>query len=397
MAASYRYTYLNNNQESPNSEKGILIRLFHTLNPFYHGSTAHQEQQEEQRQQQKHNTYSGHNPIDEELCIKQDICIPKFVHRILYRNIPLSVTTAGTDSNTGVDSDIEAANKRLVNEIGLKHAISSSYLSIIFAVIAFFLSIRNGTMESSMSLFGVAIISLVDFTGSILVLYRYKYLQNRLSSHKYSPKQLQRIEIFFSGVIGSLMSLLGFVLILTSLIKLYSFSHPSRVRDGIFTGILGFLSGYFLYVYKRHVALALDNSTVIYADAKCSLGVGLVSLAVTIALIMTNISDLLWFLDGLLGAFVGIYVLRDSFLSVRMAFREMKHGGVHNGSSEDSTKNGNNKSTAEIGMPPNYGANSNIKSTMKTTMGDMEECKDPSIMYFQNTEEDDEETLTFSL
>ena len=321
----------------------------------------------------------------------------------------VSTTTDGNGSSTSsLDNDIEAANRQFVHEIGLKHAIRSSYLSIVCAMISMFLSVRNGTIESSMSLFGVAIISLVDFTGSVLVLYRYKYLQSRMHTHNYTQQQLHRIEIFFSGVIGILMSLLGIVLILTSVIKLYLFNIPCHVRAGIFTGIVGFLTGYSLYVYKRHVALALNNSSVIYADAKCSLGLGLVSFAVTFALIMSNISELLWFLDGLLGIFVGIYVLRDSFYSVRIAFREMKHGGVEdtigkrssktatNGTSASSNTNNNKSNIGNIdnGLPANYGANSSSKNTIRNME---EECKDPSIMYFQNTEEDDEEALTFSL
>lgn len=89
------------------------------------------------------------------------------------------------------------------------HAILSAYLSIIAGIIEAVLAVLSGREEISMSLYGIALVAVVDVTGSLLVL---KMWQCRSSSgERLLPERL--MEMNYSIVIGVLMTVLGTFLI----------------------------------------------------------------------------------------------------------------------------------------------------------------------------------------
>ena len=119
-------------------------------------------------------------------------------------------------------------------ELSLRfHAVFSAYLSIgaglfeaVFAVIFTFLFILYdlfidlplyakmiaGHTDISMSLYGIAIMAIVDITGSILVLIFWQGNDQSPSTERESPEKIRELQ--YSYVIGALMMLLGIFLIL---------------------------------------------------------------------------------------------------------------------------------------------------------------------------------------
>lgn len=69
-----------------------------------------------------------------------------------------------------------------------------------------------GHADISMSLYGIAIMAIVDITGSILVLIFWQGNGSSTGSERESPEKIRELQ--FSYVIGSLMMLLGIFLIL---------------------------------------------------------------------------------------------------------------------------------------------------------------------------------------
>ena len=69
-----------------------------------------------------------------------------------------------------------------------------------------------GHTDISMSLYGIAIMAIVDITGSILVLIFWQGNEQTSSTERDSPEKIRELQ--YSYVIGSLMMLLGIFLIL---------------------------------------------------------------------------------------------------------------------------------------------------------------------------------------
>lgn len=86
-----------------------------------------------------------------------------------------------------------------------KHAIISAYLSIIAGLVEAVLSLLAGHAEISMSLYGIALMAIVDITGSVLVLKMWQSdtkPEDRLKSDRIK-------EMEYSISIGVLMIILG--------------------------------------------------------------------------------------------------------------------------------------------------------------------------------------------
>lgn len=147
------------------------------------------------------------------------------------------------------------------------HAILSAYLSIAAGVIEAVLSMLSGHKETSMSLYGIALMAFVDVTGSILVLQLWQ-----CSSTNYAGERLaseRRKEMNYSIIIGSLMIFLGFFLIADSLQTfIYHHEPKSMTSMGTIVAVFGSLCGISLAIYKYVVGKALDSPVVIAGNLK---------------------------------------------------------------------------------------------------------------------------------
>jgi hypothetical protein len=105
------------------------------------------------------------------------------------------------------------------------HAVAAAYLSIGVGVIQATLTILAGLTDVSMSLYAVALMSILDVFGGVLILTLW---QNRKAESSYLDKY-ERIEateteevtdLWYSFIIGLFMLLMGLVLIIDR------FDHP---------------------------------------------------------------------------------------------------------------------------------------------------------------------------
>jgi len=174
------------------------------------------------------------------------------------------------------------------------------------------LSLWYGHAEISMSLYGIALMAIVDITGSVLVLamWQSSYNKERLISDRLR-------EMNYSIAIGSMMIMLGIFLIVDSTIKLTNRNIP---EDSSFMGTLdavfGFVCGISLFLYKYYVGKALD-SPVVVADSISSLCSGLTSFA---ALLVVILDQRLWWSDSTAGFTAALYTLysgTDTIISSR--------------------------------------------------------------------------------
>ena len=104
---------------------------------------------------------------------------------------------------------MNSANARL-------HAVASAYLSLSSGITGVILSVIAADAELSMSLYGMAMIGIVDVAASVLVLLVYQpsclRLVNRGSNQLTNSAEIQ-LENKFSFAIGVLMALLGLFLL----------------------------------------------------------------------------------------------------------------------------------------------------------------------------------------
>ena len=90
---------------------------------------------------------------------------------------------------------------------GKFHAVFSAYLSIFAGIIEAFFSTILGHAELSMSLYGIALMAIVDITGSVLVL----MIWQKYDSDRNKEKKI--LEARYSYIIGVLMMILGLFLV----------------------------------------------------------------------------------------------------------------------------------------------------------------------------------------
>ncbi len=176
---------------------------------------------------------------------------------------------------------------------GRFHAIFSAYLSIIAGVIEAIFSLITGHAELSMSLYGIALMAIVDITGSSLVLFIWQFSMSD-STDVTTRHKIQ--EARYSYIIGALMMILGLFLVLDryvvggvactvhnseSILSL-TFSaktliqgkspHGTVVGEGSSIALFGTISSLVLAAYKYKVGQELD-SCVINAGGVCVCGV----------------------------------------------------------------------------------------------------------------------------
>lgn len=89
------------------------------------------------------------------------------------------------------------------------HVIFSAYLSIVVGLVVAFLSWFAGHEETSMSLYGIAVMSFVDITGSLFVLSLWQ-----CTDHESGDISIRKKEAKYSRFIGYMMVFLGMFLIL---------------------------------------------------------------------------------------------------------------------------------------------------------------------------------------
>ncbi|CAN0039721.1 unnamed protein product, partial [Ectocarpus sp. 4 AP-2014] len=169
----------------------------------------------------------------------------------------------------------------------VEHAMFGGYISVLTGATEFVLSIIAGEDEDSSSLLGISIMAFAEIVGSLLVLWRWRkgMGNDRGASHRNS-EQLQ--EVYFAGAIALMTMLLGAMLLHTSVTDLLNPAPPSSVAAGILVSAFGASCSFLLWAYKAHYGRVL-RSMVLLADAKCSLCVGLISLAVVAALVLERL------------------------------------------------------------------------------------------------------------
>eukprot|EP01041_Mallomonas_annulata_P011106 gene11106-23209_t len=181
---------------------------------------------------------------------------------------------------------IDESNARL-------HAIISSYLNIVAGIIDLCLSIWAGSEDVSLSMFGVAIMTFVDLSGSILVLVRWQFFFSETIDHQAEKRR----EMFLSCILGFLMALLGMSLLNICTWLLLEHETPRGAIKGIIVSILGASSSLGLAYYKYIVGKKLDSYVV------------LTGLTCVSSFLVALLQRYCWWMDGAIGIVVGVYTL----------------------------------------------------------------------------------------
>lgn len=195
------------------------------------------------------------------------------------------------------------------------HAILSAYLSIFIGLTEAGLSVYAGHAEISMALYGIAVMGLVDGTGSVLVLMMWQCGSQKNGKTERLVSERIR-EMRYSLIIGCMMLLLGSFLVVDSLKKMVEKESPSdKDLMGFLLGVYGSVFGFFLASYKYIVGKALD-SPVIIADSISSLCAAITSFA---ALVVTLVDNKLWWSDSAAGFTAALYMLYSGASTVLSA------------------------------------------------------------------------------
>lgn len=187
------------------------------------------------------------------------------------------------------------------------HAIYSAYLNILANLIEFFMAVQAGVDEGSLSMFGVALMTIVGITGSVLVLFRWQYISG-------DDKILRLREMQFSFVLGMFMTILGMFFLKECTLSLKFHGRPITESEGVLVALFGAVFSLGLTVYKYNIGLVLD-SHIVLTDASLSFCLGMTCLT-TLVVVVTE--SFIWWADDALGFVVALYTL---YVGLRTTFQ----------------------------------------------------------------------------
>jgi zinc transporter ZupT len=196
-----------------------------------------------------------------------------------------------------------------------KHAVISAYLSILAGLLEVGLSLYVGHNEKSMSVYSIALMAIVDVSGSILVLSLWQFSGPaglRLMSER-------KREMHYSVCIGAMMCFLAIFLLADSFQRLLKRATTKDTTWGIVDGIIGTCFGIGLAVYKWAVGKSLDSPVVI-ADAVSSFCGGMTS---CLALLVVFVDDNFWWSDSTAGFTSALYTLYSGVSTVLTSNAEL--------------------------------------------------------------------------
>lgn len=162
---------------------------------------------------------------------------------------------------------------------GRFHAVLSAYLSIIAGLYETIFSLVAGHADLSMSLYGIALMAVVDITGSALVLLIWQTSDIGGTTERSTQLKLQ--EARYSYVIGALMMFLGlflvadrcscccrcYICVVVTLLHsaktlIEGHSPHSKGVGGADVALFGTVSSALLAVYKYRVGQELDSPVI---------------------------------------------------------------------------------------------------------------------------------------
>lgn len=207
-----------------------------------------------------------------------------------------------------------------ISERPIYHALVSAYMSIILGITEAILAIYTGHADISMALYGIALMAIVDVTGSVLVVFMYYGMSNEVV---HNPDKKTK-ELRYSQAIGVLMILLGLFLVADSASDLEQKDSPQDAGTigsalQVITSVYGALGSLSMAAYKYKVGKAL-HSSVVLADSISSFCAGLASVA---SLVVAIDNNSIWWLDGVTGMMVACYTLYSGVVTIWSASREL--------------------------------------------------------------------------
>mmetsp|Transcript_5000 Transcript_5000/g.10939 ORF Transcript_5000/g.10939 Transcript_5000/m.10939 type:complete len:300 (+) Transcript_5000:168-1067(+) len=177
-----------------------------------------------------------------------------------------------------------------------------------------------------MSLLGMAIMAFAEISGSLLVIWRWQF-----ASRNANESLIFQREIRAALAIGLMICALGVSLFFGSFAKTFNNESPDSEAAGLWIALFGVCTSFSLYIYKMIIGNQLQ-SLVVLADARVSLCVGLISVAVFVALAL---SDVLGWADGVMGMCVAIFTVQQGVTQVVEA-REKMNGSFFSPASDGS-------------------------------------------------------------
>lgn len=141
---------------------------------------------------------------------------------------------------------------------GQFHALASAYLSVVCGVILAVFSFIIASSESSLSLFALCILAIIDIATSTLVII---YWQGNYKVTERKPQQSIQ-EHRYTTLIGMMMIMMGLLLFGNSLKTLIYKQRPAFDAESSFnfnTSLFGTVTSLVLALYKYFVSVSLDS------------------------------------------------------------------------------------------------------------------------------------------
>jgi len=199
-------------------------------------------------------------------------------------------------------------------------------------------SVYWGVSDDTLSLFGFGIDSFIEVASAMVILF---HLMIEFSSEK--KEHISQLKAFLSIererkitlTIGSLLSLFGISVIVSSIVRLVQEVKPSSTLPGIVISLASLSVMSVLFYFKTKAAVIL-NSSALTSEANCTLSCMKLSCILLIGSIVYVFSNRLWWVDAVTAICIGLRVGYEGILTVKECLKEDFDGGCGCCSGSDS-------------------------------------------------------------
>ena len=178
-------------------------------------------------------------------------------------------------------------------------------------------SIAFGVEEESLSVLSFGIDSLIEVFSAVFVLWA--FFGRRGGLQQAAPAELRR-ERIATMAIGLLLVALAVGTVAGGVYRLVKEQRPGSSSPGIGIAAVSLSFMWALWYWKTKTALMLRSSTVLLADAACSMDCIKLSTVLLIGAILVHIDDVLWWVDAAASLIIALFIAWEAGHTVRAAY-----------------------------------------------------------------------------
>lgn len=207
-----------------------------------------------------------------------------------------------------------------MEEILIRRAVYLSWFTVAYNLIEGIVSIGFGAEDSSISLLGFGIDSLIEVASALAVLWRFRAETMLNKEVSLAKERLSTLTI------GVLFIVLAIITAIGSVLQVARGKHPETTLPGVIISTISLSFMFYLWKAKLNVGRALNSATVI-KDAACSFACIKLSVVLFLGSLLYAAAPSLWWADSIAALVLAYLIGREGWETVGTARQPDFKGG----------------------------------------------------------------------